>query len=647
LIKCPSNDFPNYVNPIALAKLECCFVAVVFTGAIMGKKNKFQQKKIITAHKAPSPKTKPEKSSSIFPWIFLVAAITALCFLPMLQNDFTNWDDKSYVVDNSILRGPDWHAIFTQPLAGNYHPLTMITLAFNYQLSGLNAFSYLLVNLLLHVIDTGLVFYFIWLISGKKIWVAAFTALIFGIHPMHVESVAWVTERKDVLYTLFFILSVIQYWQYLKSNKLMNFVLCFLFFALSLLSKPAAIILPLVLFLLDYWKSRSLGKKLFLEKIPFFLAAISFSVITLKIQSPVAIGTFNDFPLWLRPFFACYTVMIYFLRFFIPYPLSAFHPFPSAESPGMLILTAPIFIIALLVLLWFFRKNKIMVFGLLFFLVNLALVSQIMPIGFTIVSERYTYTPYIGIAFMLGMWLNNYKAAFTKQLSWAIFSIAALVFGFMTFQRTKIWKDSGALWTDVIKHYPDASMPRTNRASYYSVLAVTPGHEKEMDSLYKQAIEDCTISIQNQPDNPDAYEKRGMIFLQQNRNKEASSDGDSVLIQAPFYKSGYEISSLAKIRLNEYEKGLEIINKCLSIFPNFDRVLKNRGDLLVTFYKKYSEALPDYNRAIELNPVGNYYVSRSLCYYNLGNIEKAKEDAQIALQKGASLPDNFRKALNL
>lgn len=613
----------------------------------MGKKNKPTPKKFNKAAPPLKRKTASEKKPLVFPWIFLVTVITALCFLPMLQNDFTNWDDKSYVVDNIMLRGPDWNAIFTRSVAGNYHPLTMASLAINYQLSGLEPFSYLLVNFLLHIINTGLVFYFIWLISGKKIWVAAFTALIFGIHPMHVESVAWVTERKDVLYTFFFLLSLIQYWQWLKNNKMISLFFCFLFFALSLLSKPAAIILPLVLFLLDYWKGRSLGKKIFLEKIPFLLAAIAFSIITLKIQSPVAIGSFNDFPLWQRPFFASYTVMIYFLRFFIPYPLSAFHPFPSPDQPGLMILAAPVFIIALLVFLWWFRKNKVIVFGLLFFLVNLALVSQIMPIGFTIVSERYTYLPYIGMAFMLGMWLDNYKTTFTKRLSWAFFSVTALIFGFITFQHTKVWKDSGALWTDVIKHYPNASMPRVNRAGYYTVRAQTPGHENEVDSLYKQAIEDCNVALRNNPISfADVYEKRGMVYLTLNRNKEASSDGDSVIKYGPFYKSGYEISSLAKIRLNEYEKALEVINKCLAIFPNFDRVLKNRGDLLVIFYKKYNEALPDYNKAIELNPLGIYYVSRSLCYYNLGNIEKAKEDARIALQKGAALPGNLQKALN-
>ena len=613
----------------------------------MGKKNKPAIKKLSKTE--PPVKRKPaiEKTSSIFPWLLLVTGITAVCFLPMLQNDFTNWDDKTYVVDNIMLRGPDWNAIFTQPLAGNYHPLTLASLAINYQLSELNAFSYLLVNFLLHLINTGLVFYFIWLISGKKTWVAAFTALIFGIHPMHVESVAWVTERKDVLYTFFFILSLIQYWHYINKNRIANLVFCFLFFVVSLLSKPAAIILPLILFLLDYWKGRPLSKKIFLEKIPFLLAAIAFSIVTIKIQSPVAVGVFNEFPLWLRPFLGSYTIMIYFVRFFIPYPLSAFHPFPPADNPGTIIYAAPVFILALLAALWILRKNKIIVFGILFFLINLLLVSQVMPIGFTIVSERYTYMPYIGMAFMLAMWLNNYKAAFAKKISWGIFALVAVVFGFMTFQRTKVWKDSGALWSDVIKHYPNASMPRTNRASYYAVLAVTPGHENQKDSLYKQAIEDCTISIQNQPENPDAYEKRGMTFLQQTRYKEASMDGDSIIKQAPFYKSGYEISSLAKINLNQYEKALEVMNKCLSIFPNFDRVLKNRGDLLVVFYKKYAEALPDYNKAIELNPIGNYYVSRAICYLNMGNPQKAKEDAQTAIQKGAALPENVRKTLNL
>ena len=156
----------------------------------------------------PAGKPGPVKNKKDLnlPWtiIVIVIGITAIAFSPMLKNEFTNWDDEYYVIQNTLLRGPDWAGIFSKPVVSNYHPITVATLAFNYSMTQLDPSSYLVTNLLLHLINAALVFYFIWLISGKKIWVAAFSAIVFGIHPMHVESVAWVSERKDVLYTLFF-----------------------------------------------------------------------------------------------------------------------------------------------------------------------------------------------------------------------------------------------------------------------------------------------------------------------------------------------------------------------------------------------------------------------------------------------------------
>src|SRR5439155_7813294 len=167
--------------------------------------------------------------------------------------------------------------------------------------------------------------------SGKK-EVAFLTALIFGIHPMHVESVAWISERKDVLYGFFFLLSLINYWKYLQSNGKLNYALCLVFFLLSLLSKPAAVILPLVLLLLDYWKGRPINAKTSKDKVIFFLFAILFAVITLRIQTLVAAANLKVFPAWTRLFFASYGIMTYFFRFFVPYPLSSFHTFPPSHN---------------------------------------------------------------------------------------------------------------------------------------------------------------------------------------------------------------------------------------------------------------------------------------------------------------------------
>src|SRR6188768_909246 len=374
----------------------------------MKKKAKIKAKSKANQLAIKTENQKPAGDKTFGLWLFCVLAITGLCLIPMLNNGFTNWDDDVYVTSNLIIKAPDWEAIFTRSSAYNYHPLTMLTLAFNYAISGLDPFSYYLVNWLLHLLNTALVFLFISKISERKIFVAAFTSLIFGVHPMHMESVAWISERKDVLYACFFLLSLLQYWSFLETGKRPKLLYCFIFFILSLLSKPAAIILPFVLFLLDHWYGRSFNWKVWAEKIPFFIFSFLFGFITIKVQSAEAIVGLDIYPLWTRFFFACYTIMIYTARFFVPYPLSAFHPYPSVDSLGLPVLLSPVFIIALLILLWLKRRDKLVVFSVSFFIVNLLLVMQFISIGLTIVSERYTYVPYIGLSFLVATWLNKY-----------------------------------------------------------------------------------------------------------------------------------------------------------------------------------------------------------------------------------------------
>jgi tetratricopeptide (TPR) repeat protein len=579
-------------------------------------------------------------------WLLAIIAVTAICFSPMLRNTFTNWDDEYYVVNNMLLRGPNWKGIFTEPVVSNYHPLTIISLAINYGLTGTDPSSYLIFNLLFHLINTALVYYFIWTISNKKLWVAAVTALIFGIHPLHVESVAWISERKDVLYTLFFLLSLLQYWKFLQTNKSSWLWLCFLLFVFSLLSKPAAIILPLVLLLLDYWKGRQLSLKLIWEKIPFFVLALLFGIITIKIQSAKAIAGLDLYPLWARPLFACYVIMIYILRFFIPYPLSAFHPYPQPHDLGWPVMISPLFIIALLVFVWYNRKNKLVVFSMFFFVVNLLLVLQVLSIGTTIVSERYTYVPYIGLAFLFSMWLNKYENAPAKILRWMVPATITVAFGALTFQRTQVWKDSGTLWDNAIAHYPNAPQPRTSRANYTLKLPITNSAQRE--AYFKQSLEDCNVAIKANSNHGPAYENREYIYFNQGKYKEAIVDATTLTKLEPNNHLGYAIRGASYSRLNDPEKALADLNKSLSIQPNNEFALDNRASLLYNYYQKYAEALADFTRAITLNPQqGSYYLNRSYCYYRLGDIAKAKSDAQIALQKGMPMPESYRRSLNL
>ena len=613
----------------------------------MANKKQAKIKKTSSSKPATLKKIKGSDRNSVLPWLFASLGITAICFFPMLSNGFTNWDDESYVIKNELLRGPDWQGIFSREVVGNYHPLTIITLAINYSLTGLDASSYLLFNYLLHLINTMLVFKFIYQISDKKANVAFLTAVVFGIHPMHVESVAWVSERKDVLYTFFFLLSLIKYWQYLVSGKRINYWICFLFFLLSLLSKPAAIVLPLVLLLLDYWKGNPINRKAVIEKIPFLIFSLLFAVITLKIQSTTAVVKLDSYPLWSRPVLACYSIMIYLLRFLIPYPLSAFHPFPKTDHLDWPYLVAPVFIVGLLIFLWYKRHNRLIIFGCLFFIINLLLVAHIISIGSSVVSERYTYVPYIGIAFMLGMWLSRNKSAASRQIYWVTVALIAVIFGYLTFLRTSVWKDSSTLWTNVIDRFPAAPLPRTNRANYNITAASDPSQAKNATALYQQALDDCNVALMNKPDDEQGLANRQNIYLNLLKDSLAFADAERLIKLNPNNKAGYYTRGVVYSRINQPDKALADLSKCLSLDPTIDYGFSYRGYILFTFFKKYAEAISDYNKAIELNPQANHYLNRSYCYYYLGDKINAKRDAQTAVAMGATLADDYRKAINL
>src|SRR5258705_3820178 len=613
----------------------------------MSKKNKIKAKGKTNQPVQKIEKIKFEKNISFWAWLIPVLVVTGISFLPMLSNGFTNWDDDKYITGNSLIKGPDWNAIFTEASASNYHPLTMLTLAFNYVISGADPFSYHFVNWLLHILNTALVFLFIYKISGKKIYVAAFASLIFGLHPMHVESVAWVSERKDVLYTFFFLLALLQYWRFLEIGKRSNIIFCFLFFILSLLSKPAAVILPAVLLLLDYWKGRSFNWKMLAEKIPFFILSFIFGFITINVQSADAIVSFDIYPLWSRFFFACYTIMIYTARFFVPYPLSAFHPYPSVDALGLSVWLSPIFIIVLAALLWIKRKDRLAVFSLLFFIVNLLLVVQFVSIGLTIVSERYTYVPYIGLSFLAGMWLEKYLVTSSNMFLKGVPFAIALVFGIISFQRTKVWRDGDTLWADVIKKYPDAATPRSNHANYLKGMAAKPEYKARGNELLQRALEDCNAAITLKPTHVKAYENRQNIYLLLNKDSLAMADANTLLQMQPSNAAAAYTKGFAYMRFNIADSSLFWFNKSIAINPGADWVFNARGSLLFDKFQKYKEALSDFAKAIQLNTADEDIYNRSNCYFRLGDMTNAKADAVTAIQKGFVIPDSYKTALQL
>src|SRR5262245_61717690 len=197
-------------------------------------------------------KARPGGKQKNFWGIVIIVAISFVAYIPALKAGILNWDDPEYVDEvffkQSLLNLK--HLVVT-PVQGNYHPLTMLSLLFNYLISGMNGWSYHLLNVLLHLANSILVFRFVLLLTKGKHVVASISAILFAIHPMHVESVAWISERKDVLYTLFFLLGLISYTKYVDTGNRKLYIATLVFLVLSLLSKPAAVIFPLVLFCID------------------------------------------------------------------------------------------------------------------------------------------------------------------------------------------------------------------------------------------------------------------------------------------------------------------------------------------------------------------------------------------------------------
>jgi protein O-mannosyl-transferase len=262
----------------------------------------------------------------------LCMGIVAAVYFISLFNGFTNWDDQGYVTGNELIKSLSFDnikKIFVTPVMGNYHPLTMLSYAVEYSIAGLSPFIYHLTNLLLHVLNTWLVYRVTRGLSANIV-ISFVTAVLFGIHPMHVESVAWISERKDVLYACFFLSSLIFYIRYVKGGGRKMLFLSLFLFLLSLLSKGQAVSLTIVLFGVDFWLKRQWSLSLITEKIPFLLLSLAFGIAAIYVQHSfgymqvIKLFSFTD-----RLFFACYALVLYLYKLILPVRLSCFYPFPA------------------------------------------------------------------------------------------------------------------------------------------------------------------------------------------------------------------------------------------------------------------------------------------------------------------------------
>ncbi|MCX8010066.1 MAG: tetratricopeptide repeat protein [Ignavibacteria bacterium] len=606
------------------------------------KSKKFKSKK-------RNEKGKDEKRSSFFSknewlWLVIIILVSFVANYPTLNNGFTNWDDNKYVVENKLiteLNSENLKTIFTTPFMGNYHPLTVLSLAVDYSLGEIEPFVYHLNNLLLHLANTILVFLIIKILF-KNLILAIIVALIFGIHPLHVESIAWVSERKDVLYSLFYLTATFFYVKYAETLRIKFYILTLLFFLLSLLSKGQAVSFSVTIIAIDFLLKRKLiDKRVLFEKIPFFVLSIVFGIVAIySQQTSEAMDIIVQYTFLQRILFASYGFIQYLIKLIIPINLSAFYPYPENVESGLhwIFYLAPILVIVLTALSIYSIKysNKIF-FGFAFFVINIFLVLQLIPVGGAIMADRYVYIPSIGFFLLIGLLVIYLLEKFSKSklLIYSIFGIYLLIIGIINYNRTQIWKDSLTLWNDVLEKYPKVHVALTNRGNVY-------GRELKM---LDRALEDYNNSIKYNPTYPIAYCNRAIVYGMKGKSDLALADLNKALELKPNYLEALQNRGIAYAQLGKFDKALNDFNEALKMDASNYSSYMNRA---IAYFElgDYTKAIDDFTSALLIKPNDKTaFYRRSLCYYRMANFQKAFEDAQSALQAGYNIDQIYLNSL--
>jgi tetratricopeptide (TPR) repeat protein len=573
---------------------------------------------------------------------------TLLVFWQAGNFDFINYDDNTYVYENpDISNGLSYHsfvAAFTTPHVGNWLPLTWLSLIFDCQLFGLNPGRMHLVNVLLHLANTLLLFAVLKKMTGS-LWPSAFVAAAFALHPTHVESVAWITERKDVLSTLFLLLTLASYVSYVRGRGMGRYMLTVLLFALGLLAKPMLVTLPLLLLLLDYWPlgrfdlhqtlekpqsapahdKRRVLYRLIIEKIPFFVLATASSAVTFFVQrSSGAVADINVLSLQSRVANAFLSYTTYIGKMFWPQNLAIFYPFDAAAIQFWRVAICVLLIIVVSVLVIRSRlKQKYLFVGWFWFVLSLIPVIGLIQSGAQSMADRYTYISYIGLFIMIAWGLPELLSKWPQRNAAMGISaaIALVALGTCAHQQVSYWKNSTVLFSHAIEVTQNNDLAHNSRGVAYGELG-----------RWQEAIEDFSQALRIKPDYAEAHYNHGVASGKLGRWQEAIEDFSQALKTKPDYAEAHYNRGVAYVKLGRWQEAIEDLNQTIKIKPDYTEAYINLGIVYSTL-GRWQEAIDAYKQAITIKP--NY----AEAHYNLAKAlvsqdrcDEAVDQYHIALQ---------------
>ena len=526
----------------------------------------------------------------------LLAGVTWLVFGQTVRHEFVNFDDGAYVYRNfDVAHGISFDGVkwaFTNVVAANWHPLTMLSHMLDCRLYGVTPGGHHFTNVLLHTIAVIALFLTLNWMTGA-LWRSAFVAAVFAIHPLHVESVAWVAERKDVLSGVFFMLSIAAYVYYTRSRTLARYALMSILFAAGLMAKPMLVTLPLVFLLLDYWPLRRLTTPFSTipEKLPLFALSAAASVLTLLTQNP-GLNSLNRIPFLWRIENACLAIIIYIRQTLLPLDLACFYPYPLKNPPFWEILISAMLVAGLTAGAWVLRNRRpYLLTGWLWYLVMLIPVVGIIQVGRQAHADRYTYLPQIGLVLIITWTIADLSRHWWQRTAvlgfLAVIVMVPLTWG--AFVQTSYWHDSESLWRHDLKV---ANNPTAHNSLCDALL------EKKKND---EAISEARRALEMEPESADVLDTLGAALTRKGQLDEALAYLNAAAESKPMLpRLHYNLGNVF-LEKGEVDEAIKQFETEVRIQPNFPEARNNLANAL--FRKgKPKEAQTHLDTALKLNP---------------------------------------------
>lgn len=609
---------------------------------------------------APEPKpaglfASAEKRNPLL--CLLLAVVTLALYNPVNRHPFVNYDDDRYVTENAHVRqgltGDTISWALTSTEQANWHPLTWMSHALDVSLFRLNPVGHHLTSVLLHVVNVWLLFLLLmW--ASNRLGPSLFVAALFAVHPINAESVAWIAERKNVLCTFFFLLTLGAYGWYAKKPCWQRYLVVVVLFAAGLASKPMVITLPLVLLLLDYWplarvqgssENRTPWSRLVLEKLPLFgLSAVS-AIITMHAQqSGGAVRSAAEFSFGVRIANAIYAYAMYLWKMFWPSHLAPLYPHPGDSLSPWRVLLAAVVLMIITALVWKFRSARYLSVGWFFFLGTLVPVIGLVQVGEAAMADRYAYIPLIGIFVMIGFGFSD----IAHQNHWGLLptipaAAVVVALSFATYRQIGYWRSNEELWSHTLAVTSNNFVAEDNLGG----ALILEGREEEAHAHFESAA-------RINPRDPMSHSNLGTYYETHNQIREAVREYEAAVAMTSdpgLLAQTYANLGAAYRGLGDDERAETSYNHALQYNPNQSNawlglglIAKNQGNLV--------EAITDISRSIELQPTARSFLALGDALRQSGKSLEAltayEQATKIApsLAEAQQAADSLRRQLN-